>query len=177
MRLIFLTYALLAASQLLGCGQSPRENEPTKVGRISQVRSANPDFLSASGELFPLSAYYSVCVRRVGVLRASIDEGMRGYPTVTEITGDMGKLRIGVGKFGLWPNATFIDVPAVSPPRRIQLVREKDNSYVLLSGFEGAGHNLVSIDFDDGDPKAQADAIRFANSVVACHLYPAGTKT
>jgi hypothetical protein len=170
MQMMTLSCVLLFASLLAGCGSSSTEIKSAEANPPPKVRPANPDLLSVDGELIPLSAYYSVCAKQANVLRTSIDEGMLGYPTITEITGGAGKLKIGVGKFGVWPVTVVNDIPATSPPRRIQIGSENGNSFILVSDFEGAGNNVVSIDYDEADPKAQADALRFANNVVACHV-------
>lgn len=177
MRTVILACVIFVNFQLIGCDSSSRKDKSDEAESSSQIRSDNPDLLSTNSELFPLSAYYSVCVKRENVLRASIDEGMLGYPTIAEITGGAGKLKIGVGKFGVWPGTALKEVPATSPPRRIRIGRENDNSFILVSGFEGAGRNVVSIDYDETDPKAQADALRFANNVVACHLFAVPAKS
>jgi hypothetical protein len=170
MRLMYLGFLFLVASILVACNPSSSEDRSAAINRSSPAQSVNPDLLSTGGELFPLSAYYGVCTKRTYVLRASIDEGMLGYPMITEITGGAGKLRIGVGKFGLLPGTTTKEIPATSLPRRIQIFNENGNDLILVSGFEGAGQNVVSIDYDEADPEAQADAVRFANDVVACHI-------
>ena len=46
----------------------------------------------------------------------------------------------------------------------------------IVSDFENAGSNRVSIEYDEKDPDAEAAAIRLANNVVACHVSAAPTK-
>ena len=70
----------------------------------------------------------------------------------------------------------FKDIPATSPPRRIQLGHDRFSSLVLVSDFENAGSNRVSIDYDEKDADAEAAAIRLANDVVACHVAAVSAK-
>lgn len=173
MRLMILACTLLVASQLVGCGSTSRENQSAEANPPSKARPANPDLLSVDGELFPLSTYFGVCVRYKGVWRAALRNGMLSphYPTDGEITmpGEV-KLKIDAGKFDMWPGTVLKDVPATSPPRRIQIGRDRLQSFVLVSDFDGAGNNRVSIGYDTADADAQVTAIRMANDVVACHV-------
>jgi hypothetical protein len=170
MRLIILACVLASAALFSGCDSSSKESKSTAVDTPAKARLPRQDLMSSNGDLLPLSAYYGVCTKGENVLRMSIDEGMLGYPTITEMTGSAGKLKVRVGKFGVWPGTVLKDVPATSPPRRIQIGRENGNGFIFVSEFEGAGPNMVSVDYDETDPSAEADALRFANNVVACHL-------
>lgn len=175
---MILVRAFLIASLLAGCGSSSEVSLPAVVDRSHQARPANPDMLSVNGELFPLSTYFGVCLRRAAVLRATLSNGMLSphYTTSAEIVGDGGLLKFGVGKFGMYPGTVLKEVPAKSLPRRIQIGRDRFGSFVLVSNFEAAGNNAVSITYDEKDPEAQAAAIRVANNVVACHLSAAPAK-
>lgn len=174
MQMINLSCALLATVLLAGCNAPPKENRSTQVDRPSQAQPVNPDLLSPDGELFPLSAFFGVCVRYKGVWDSELRSGPPGphYPTGGEITlAGRIKLKIGVGKFGILPGATFKDISATSLPRRIQIGRDRfGSSLVLVSDFAGAGNNRVSIEYDVKDSDAEAAAIRLANEVVACHV-------
>lgn len=178
MRLIAYMCAMFAIFQLSGCGSSSKENQSAEVGRSSQTRQANPDLLSPDGDLFPLSTYFGVCVRHANVLRSTYDNGMPSphFPTYATFTGRGGDLKITVGKFDMYPGTVFTEVPATSPHRRIRIGRDRFHSFVLVSGFDGAGNNLVSIGYDEADADAQAAAIRLANDVVACHISAVPTK-
>jgi hypothetical protein len=85
---------------------------------------------------------------------------------------DAGEVTFSVGKFGMLPGTVVKDAQVASPPRRIQIARYKDDETILVSGFDKASNNLVSIDFDEANTDADSrEAImRFANSIVACHL-------
>jgi hypothetical protein len=173
MRLIILIYAMLATSMLVGCDSASRQSQPIEVDSPSQARPHNPDLLSADGELFPLSAYYGVCTRYKGIWRTTFHSGPLNphEPKGGEITAAGGiKLKISVGKFGLFPDTVLKDVAATSPPRRIQIGRDRFASFVLVSDFENAGTNRVTIDYDEKDADAEAAAIRLANAVVTCHV-------
>lgn len=173
MRLIILAYAILATSMLVGCDSSSRQSQSAEVDSPSQARPDNSDLLSADGELFPLSAYYGVCTRYKGIWRTTFHSGPLNphEPTGGEITAAGGiSLKISVGKFGLFPGTVLKDVAATSPPRRIQIGRDRFDSFVLVSDFENAGNNRVSIDYDEKDADAEAAAIRLANDLVACHV-------
>ncbi len=173
MQLMTLVCALLAASQLTGCDSSSRESQPIEAARSSPARPTNPDLLSIDGELFPLSTYFGVCIRNKGVWRATLHNIPVGahYPTDGEITVAGGvKLSIAVGKLGVYPGTVLKDVPTTSPPRRIQIGHDRGQTLVLVSGFVGAGNNLVSINHDEKDTEAEAEAMHLANNVVACHI-------
>jgi hypothetical protein len=173
MRLMILACALLAIFQLAGCDSPPRENKLVEVERPSQARPPNQDLLSVGGELFPLSAYYGVCVRYKGIWKAELRNGMLGphFPTDGDIVlADGGKLTVSVGKLGMYPGTVLKDIPATSLPRRIQIGRDRFHSFVVVSDFEKAGNNLVIIDYDATKADARDAAIRLANSVVACHV-------
>ena len=179
MRLIALVYALLATYILVGCDSSSRQSQSAEVDSPSQAGPSNPDLLSADGELFPLSAYYGVCTRYKGIWRTTLHSGPLNphEPTGGEITAAGGiNLKISIGKFGLFPGTVLKDVAATSPPRRIQIGRDRLSSLVLVSDFKNAGSNRVSIEYDEKDPDAEAAAIRLANNVVACHVSAAPTK-
>lgn len=172
MRMVILVACLLVIPQLVGCAPSSEESEPAKGDSSHLARPANADLLSTDGELFPLSTYFGVCLRRAAVLRATFSNGMLSphHTTSAEIVGDGGVLKFGVGKIGMYSGTTLKEVPATSPPRRIQIGRDRFGSFVLVSDFEAAGNNSVSIVYDEKDPEAQAAAIRVANNVVACHV-------
>lgn len=172
MRLMILACAMLATSQLAGCGSSSTENRSAEADPPSKVRPVNPDLLSTDGELFPLSTYFGVCVRHANILRSTYDNGIPGphFPTYANFVGGGGDLKITVGKFDMYPGTVLKDVPATSPPRHIRIGRDRFHSFVLVSDFDGAGNNLVSINFDEKDADAEAEAMRLANNVVACHV-------
>lgn len=172
MRMVILVGCLLVTPQLVGCNPSSEERQPGKNDDQHLARPANADLLSADGELFPLSTYFGVCLRRAAVLRATFSNGMLSphYTTSAEIVGDGGLLKFGVGKIGMYPGTTLKEVPATALPRRIQLGRDRFGSFVLVSDFEAAGNNSVTISYDEKDPEAQSAAIRVANNVVACHV-------
>ena len=179
MRLIALAYILLATYILVGCDSSSRQSQSAEVDSPLQAGPSNPDLLSADGELFPLSTYYGVCSRYKGIWRTTFHSGPLNThePTGGEITAVGGiSLKISVGKFGLFPGTVLKDLAATSPPRRIQIGRDRFSSLVLVSDFENAGSNRVSIEYDKKDPDAEAAAIRLANNVVACHVSTAPTK-
>ncbi|UHQ22865.1 hypothetical protein LVB77_19810 [Lysobacter sp. 5GHs7-4] len=79
-------------------------------------------------------------------------------------------MSIQVGKFDMWPGTILEDVPTTSPPRRIRTAALEGERTIVVSDFEGGGNNLVSIGYDQKDAAAQAEAIRLANNVVACHI-------
>ena len=170
MQMIILPSVIIAIAMISGCNPSSRESQISKPGNSSAAQSSDNELLSANRELFPLSGYYGVCAKRAKILRASIDEGMFGYPTNAEIVGGYGHLKIKVGKLGAWPGAVLEDIPPTSMPRRIQLVSWNKNKAVLVSNFGGAGDNVVSINFDQAEAGAEAEAVIFANTVVACHV-------
>lgn len=173
MRSIILACALLVTSQIAGCGSSFTESRSAEVYPSSKVRPANPDLLSTDGELFPLSSFFGICVRYKGIWQATLHNRPVGphYPTDGEIILAGGvKLNIGVGKFDMRPGTVLKDIPATSPPRRVQIASLYGDKTVLVSDFDGAGNNRASIDYDEKDVDAEAAAIRFANSVVACHV-------
>jgi hypothetical protein len=173
MRLIILACAMLATSLLAGCGSSSTESRSAEVDPPSKVRPVNPDLLSTDGELFPFSVHYGVCTRYKGIWRTTFHSGPLNphEPTGGEITAAGGiNLKISVGKFGLFPGTVLKDVAATSPSRRIQIGRDRLDSFVLVSDFENAGNNRVSINYDEKDADAEAAAIRLANAVVACHV-------
>lgn len=179
MRIMLIMCALLALFQLTGCGPSSVENQLSEVNQTSNSQLPNPDLLSVDGELFPLSTFFGVCAKRAGVLRATFSNGMPSshFPTYAEITGDGGVLKITVGKFGMWPDTVFEEIPAKSLPRRIRIANVDNDKKVIVSDFESSGNNLVSIDYDEADIEAREAAIRLANSVVACHISIAPPKT
>lgn len=178
MRLTFLICALLAFFQLVGCGPSSKENKSTKADSISKVQPAYPDMLSTDGELLLLSTYFGVCVRHAGVLRSKYDNGMPSphFPTYAEFTGGAGNLKITVGRFDTWPDTKFKEVTATSLPRRIRIASLDGNKTLLVSDFEGAGKNRVSIDYDASDAEVEAEVIRMANNVIACHISAVSSK-
>ncbi|MBW8851678.1 MAG: hypothetical protein JF600_12910 [Xanthomonadales bacterium] len=164
--------ALLATTLLASCGSPTTGNEPQNSSQSPGSKSFNPDLLSADGELFPLSTFFGVCARHVGVLRSTFDNGMLSphYPTYAVLTGDGGELKITVGKFGMMPNTELQEVPATSFPRRIRVGRDRLQSFILVSDFENSGNNLVSIAYDGTDQDAKTAALRLANNIVACHV-------
>lgn len=173
MRLVSMMVTMLAATQLSGCDSSPRGTQPIAAGRSSEDQPINQDLLSPSGDLFPLSTFFGVCARHKSIWGAQLLNGPPGphNPTGGEVTMEGGiKLKIGVGKFGVLPGTALKDIPADKPPRRIQIGHDRFNSIVLVSDFENAGNNRVSIEYDDKDRDAKAAAVRLANDVVACHL-------
>lgn len=173
MRPMILMRAFLAASLLAGCGSSSEVNLPAVVDSSPQARPANSDLLSVDGELLPLSSFFGVCVKYKGVWGAQLHSGPSGphYPTGGEIIVEGGvKLKISVGKFGVLPGAVLKDVAATSSHRRIRVGRDRLDSFILVSDFENAGDNRVSIEYDEKDAAAEAAAIRLANDVVACHV-------
>lgn len=176
MRLMIFVYAFGGIAFLAGCGMSSTESKSVEVAQHSQPSqsgSNNPDLISTDGELFPLSTVFGVCVRYKGIWKADLNNGMTGphYPTYADVTLAGGiKLKITVGKFSMWPGTVFKEVPAASPPRRIRVATFKGEETLLVSDFEGAGNNLVGIGNDDVDPKIEAEILRFANSVVTCHV-------
>ena len=173
MRLIILAYALLATYTLVDCDSPSRQSQFAEVDSGSQARPGNPDLLSADGELFPLSAYYGVCTTYRGIWRTTFHSGPLNphEPTGGEITAAGGiNLKISVGKFSLLPGAVLKDIPETSSQRRIQLGHDRFDSFVLVSDFENAGSNRVSIDYDEKDADAEAAAISLANNIVACHV-------
>jgi hypothetical protein len=170
-----LILVLLVTPLVAGCNSSSRESKSDEVGSASKSQSSNPNLLSVEGELFPLSAYYGVCVKYKGIWKADLENGMLGshFPTGGKIVlAEAGEVTVSVGKFGMWPGTVVKDVPVASPPRRIQIARYKDNETILVSGFDKASNNLVSIDFNEADAGAESRAaiMRFANSIVACRL-------
>ncbi len=169
MRPMALICALLVTTHLAACGSSSKEGRLTEAARPSLAGKLNYNLLSIDGELFPLSTYFGVCVRRVHVLRSTFDNGIPGphFPTYAEITGTGGALKITVGKFDMYPGAVIKELPAISPHRRIRIGRDRFHSFVLVSDF-GAGSNLVSINYDGVE--AEAAAIHLANNVVACRV-------
>jgi hypothetical protein len=129
--------------------------------------------LSRNKNLYPLSGYFGVCVMGEDIWRAILKNSPLGahYPTEAEIKIAGGfDFSITVGKFGQWPGAVLSQAPVASPPRRIQFVTVDSDESILVSDFDGAEGNLVNIAYDDKDPGAQAEALRFANNVVGCHL-------
>lgn len=165
-----LIHVLLAVSILFGC--SPSSSKAIKFAEADKAPQSNEgrqELISAKSELFPLSAYYGVCVRHANVLRASIHEGLIGQPTIVELTGRGGGIRISVGKIGVWPGTVLKDAPVISLPRRIQIGQDNGQDFVLVSNF-GSENNTVSIVFDKSDSEAEAEVMRLANNVVACHL-------
>ena len=166
-------FPLLAATLLASCGSPITGNEPRNTSQPSGSKPFNPDLLSADGELFPLSTFFGVCARHVGVLRSTFDNGMLSphYPTYVVLTGDGGQLKITVGKIGKMPNTKLQEAPATSSPRRIRIGRDRSQSFVLVSDFENSGNNLVSIAYDRTDQDAKTAALRLANNIVACHVY------
>lgn len=179
MQQITLSCTLLVVCMLAGCDSSSGESQSAEINSSSKTSPSkalpanNPDLLSIDGELFPLSPFFGVCVRYKGVWDALLRSGPPGphYPSGGEITVEGGmKLKIGVGKFGMLPGTVLKDVPATSPPRRIQIGHDRFDSFVLVSDFENAGNNRVSIGYDEKDADTEAAAIRLANNVVACHV-------
>lgn len=172
MRIVILIGCLLVMPQFVGCSPSSGGLQPNRNDDQHIARPANTDLLSADGELFPLSTYFGVCLRRAAVLRATFSNGMLSphYTTSAEIVGDGGLLKFGVGKIGMYPGTTLKEVSATALPRRIQLGRDRFGTFVLVSEFEAAGNNSVTISYDEKDPEAQSAAIRVANNVVACHV-------
>jgi hypothetical protein len=172
MRLMISSCALLIASQLVGCGSSSTITQPAEVGCSSETPLTKKDFLSPNFELIPLSPYYAVCAKRPDVLRVTFRKGPVGpqHSTVTEITGGQGRLTITVGKLDTEPDTVLKDIPATSPPRRIRIGSRSGRSFILVSDFDKTSSNLVRIEYEEADSSAQADAIRFANTVVACHI-------
>ena len=173
MRIVILVCAMLGASSLAGCSSSTREDQSAERERSLQAGPGNPDLLSTDGMLFPVSTYFGVCIRYKGLWRAELRNGMLSphYPTDGEITMPGGvKLTVSVGKFDLWPGTVLEDIPATSPPRRIRIATLEGAKTVIVSGFDGSGNNLVSIGYDQKNAAAEAEALRLANSVVACHI-------
>jgi hypothetical protein len=172
MRQIVMNYAVLLALCLAGCNSSSRENQAAEVSQASPAKPANPDLLSIDGDLLPLSTFFGVCVRHANILRSTYDNGMLSphFPTYANFVGGGGELKITVGKFDTYPGTVLKDLPATSLPRRIRIGRDRFASFVLVSDFNGAGNNLVSISYDEKDAKAKAEAIRLANNVVSCHV-------
>lgn len=182
MQPINLSCALLITCMLVGCGSSSSESQSAASSPSSKARSDNSDLLSVNGELFPLSSFFGVCVKYKGIWNAQLHSGPPGphYPTGGEITVEGGmKLKISVGKFGQLPDAVLKEVATTQPPRRVQAGRDRFSSFILVSGFENAGNNRVSIEYDEKDAAAEAAAIRLANDVVACHVsaVPVSPKT
>lgn len=164
-------FMVMAAALLNGCSSSSIANEPKGVGSAAKNGSENPDLISVDGELFPLSTYFGVCMKNVDALRSKLDNGILSphFPSYAEITGGGGVMKISVGKFGMMPGTTLEDIPVSTKPRRIQLGRDRDHHFVLVSDF-GAGSNMVSIVYDAESGVSKAEAIRIANNVVPCHL-------
>lgn len=178
MRLIILACALLSVSQLVGCDSSSKESQLATKDQSSKAQPDNQDLLSTDGELFPLSSYYSVCAKRPGVLRATFRNGPLSpqHPTVAKLTGGVGELTITIGKFDLKSDTALKDIPAASTPRRIRMGSRNGQSFILVSDFDEASQNLVKIDYEDVGASAQAEALRFANTVAACHVSSVPTK-
>ena len=164
-------FMAMTAALLNGCGSPSIANEPKAAISPSRNESKNPDLISANGELFPLSAYFGVCMKNVDALRSKLDNGMLSphFPSYAEITGSGGDMKISVGKFGMMPGTTLKDIPVSTKPRRIQFGRNRDHQFVLVSDF-GAGSNMVSIVYDAESDVSKAEAIRIANNVVPCNL-------
>lgn len=157
---------------IVGCGSRPSGQGQEGLQQL-KARAQNGDRLSVDGDLFPLSAYFGVCVRGVSVWNADLRSGMASphYPTDAGITLAGGaKLNVSVGKFGLWPGTTLHEVAAINLPRRIQRAEVDGTKSLLVSGFAGAGDTRVSIGFDSADVQAYPAAVRFANSVISCQL-------
>lgn len=164
-------FMIMTAALLNGCSSPSIANELKEESSLSRNESKNPDLISTNGELFPLSTYFGVCMKNVDALRSKLDNGMLSphFPSYAELTGSGGVMKISVGKFGMMPGTTLKDIPVSTQRRRIQLGRDRDYHFVLVSDF-GAGSNIVSIVYDGASDIAKDEAIRIANNVVPCHL-------
>ena len=171
MHVTTLGFMIVTAGLLNGCSSSSMANERKEAISPGRNESKDPVLISGNGELFPLSTYFGVCVKHVDALRSRLDNGMPSphFPSYAELTGSGGVMKISVGKFGMMPGTTLEDIPVSTKPRRIQLGRDRDHHFVLVSDF-GAGSNLVNIVYDGTSDSAKAEAMRIANNVVPCHL-------
>ncbi len=180
MRWMALACVLAVALHLAGCNAPSNDNQSTEDQHVEEkesngAKSFNPDFLSPDRSLFLLSTHFGVCARDTHVLRSIYDNGMPGahFPTYVKFVLGGSEFFITVGDFVPNPDAVvrdIPDIPAASLPRRIRISRWEEYTSLLVSDFDGAGKNIVSIAYDDSNANARAEAMRLANSVVACHV-------
>ncbi|MGO4777703.1 hypothetical protein AB4084_19720, partial [Lysobacter sp. 2RAB21] len=112
-------YIVIGAVLLLpGCTKPTPDNQEVKGEQSASTRLTNRELLSTS--LYPLSTYYGVCLRDAGVVRGALRNGMRGYPTVGELSAYGAELKIAVGKFGTEPKSTSERI-ASSPGRTVHV--------------------------------------------------------